>query len=244
MFKLCKYLMTITGDARYGDWIERLVYNGIAATIPMSPDGQVFYYSDYNALGGAKRNHSVGWSCCTGTRPMALADLHDLVYFHGADDLYVNLFVPSTVVWDRPRRTGHGPPADAVPGGRIDRADCRICAAVDVRGEAARARLAGRPDGRHRQWSTCRRGRRRARLGQPCAGEWRDGDRVAVRPADEVRQARPLDPSAPLSGGHPARAGGSGGPIGGQQPGELLRRTGDLERVLVPSDGEPLTYHA
>ena len=58
VFKLCKYLMTITGDARYGDWVERLVYNGIAATIPMSPDGLVFYYSDYNALGGAKRNHS------------------------------------------------------------------------------------------------------------------------------------------------------------------------------------------
>ena len=101
VFKLCKYLITITGDARYGDWIERLAYNGIAATIPMSPDGLVFYYSDYSALGGAKRNHSVGWSCCTGTRPMALADLHDLVYFRGADELYVNLFVPSTVVWDR-----------------------------------------------------------------------------------------------------------------------------------------------
>ena len=51
MFKLCKYLMTITGDARYGDWIERLAYNGIAATIPMSPDGLVFYYSDYQRLG-------------------------------------------------------------------------------------------------------------------------------------------------------------------------------------------------
>ena len=39
VFKLCKYLLTITGEARYGDWIERLAYNGIAATIPMSPDG-------------------------------------------------------------------------------------------------------------------------------------------------------------------------------------------------------------
>ena len=102
VFKLCKNLLTITGDGRYGDWIERLAYNGIAATIPMSPDGRVFYYSDYNALGGDKENHPVGWSCCTGTRPMALADLHDLVYFHGAEDLYVNLYVPSTVTWDRP----------------------------------------------------------------------------------------------------------------------------------------------
>ena len=66
----------------------------------MSADGRVFYYSDYCALGGSKRNHSVGWSCCTGTRPMALADLHDLVYFHSTDGLYVNLFVPSTVDWN------------------------------------------------------------------------------------------------------------------------------------------------
>ncbi len=106
VFKLCKYLLTITGDGRYGDWIERLAYNGIAATIPMSPDGRVFYYSDYNALGGAKHNHPVGWSCCTGTRPMALADLHDLVYFRSGDDLYVNLYVPSTVTWERPDRGG------------------------------------------------------------------------------------------------------------------------------------------
>ena len=101
VFKLCKYLLTITNDARFGDWIERLVYNGILATIPMSPEGHVFYYSDFNNLGGVKRNYPVGWSCCTGTRPMALADLHDLIYFHEANDVYVNLFVPSTLVWHR-----------------------------------------------------------------------------------------------------------------------------------------------
>ena len=73
--------MTITGDARYGDWVERLAYNAIAATIPMSPDGLVFYYSDFSTMGGVKQLHPVGWTCCTGTRPMALADLHDLVTF-------------------------------------------------------------------------------------------------------------------------------------------------------------------
>ena len=33
---------------------------------------------------------------------MALADLHDLVYFRGDDELYVNLYVPSTVTWELP----------------------------------------------------------------------------------------------------------------------------------------------
>jgi hypothetical protein len=30
-FKLSRYLINYTGEARYGDWIERLVYNGIGA---------------------------------------------------------------------------------------------------------------------------------------------------------------------------------------------------------------------
>jgi len=239
VFKLCKYLMTITGDARYGDWVERLACNGIAATIPMSPDGLVFYYSDYNALGGAKRNHFVGWSCCTGTRPMALADLHDLVYFHGADDLYVNLFVPSTVVWDRPdgpvtvRQHTRFPEAEStelivasarpstfgvklrVPGWlagpmAITVNDQHVAAAVDNHG-----------------WANLRR-------------EWRDGDRVRVHLPMKL-EARPLDPSAP----YPAII--LRGPVAlaarspGRNPGELLHGP-DLHRALVPAKGEPLTY--
>jgi DUF1680 family protein len=100
-FKLAKYLISFTGDAQYGDWIERLVLNGIGASIPMTPDGRVFYYSDYNLHGGTKRNTDFGWSCCTGTRPQAVADYTDLVYFRDAGALYVNLFTPSTVVWER-----------------------------------------------------------------------------------------------------------------------------------------------
>jgi DUF1680 family protein len=99
VFKLAKYLISFSGDARYGDWIERLVLNGVGITIPMTSDGRVLYYSDYCLDGGAKRNIDFGWSCCTGTRPQAIADYHDLIYFHDAHNLYVNLFTPSTVHW-------------------------------------------------------------------------------------------------------------------------------------------------
>jgi len=74
VFKLCKNLIALTGDAKYGDWIEKVAYNGIAATIPMTADGRVFYYSDYNPFGASKVNIDTGWTCCTGTRPMAIAD--------------------------------------------------------------------------------------------------------------------------------------------------------------------------
>ena len=99
VFKLAKYLLSFTADAQYGDWIEKLVFNGIGASLPMTKDGHVFYYSDYCPYGGAKHDTDYGWSCCTGTRPQALADYYDLVYFHDAHDLYVNLYTPSSVEW-------------------------------------------------------------------------------------------------------------------------------------------------
>lgn len=94
-FKLSKYLMSFTGDARYGDWIERLAINGIGASTPTDPDGRVFYYADYNTGGGSKFLFDFHWSCCTGTRIQAVADYHDLIYFKDSDAVHVNLFAPS-----------------------------------------------------------------------------------------------------------------------------------------------------
>jgi hypothetical protein len=99
-FKLAKYLMQFTGEARYGDWIEKLVYNGIGAALPMSGRGQTFYYSDY-ALGSARKVYAdTPFPCCAGTFPQAVVDYHDLIYFKDSSSLFVNLFVPSQVIWD------------------------------------------------------------------------------------------------------------------------------------------------
>jgi len=98
VFKMGKYLLSFTGDARYGDWIELLAINGIGASIPMDPDGGVFYYSEYH-LGGSCKQNMAPWACCTGTRPQALADIHDLVFFKDDASLYVNLFLPASVDW-------------------------------------------------------------------------------------------------------------------------------------------------
>jgi len=98
-FKLCKHLISLTGDARYGDWIERLMLNGVGASIPMSADGRVFYYSAYGLGGAQKELYDDGWACCAGTQPIAVTDLHDLIYFKSADGLCVNLYCPATVRW-------------------------------------------------------------------------------------------------------------------------------------------------
>jgi uncharacterized protein len=97
VFKMVKYLVRCTGDARYGDWAERILLNGIGASVPMSGNGVTYYYANYNPRGGEKRNNVDPWSCCTGTRPEATADYCDLVYFKDAENLCVNLFAPSSV---------------------------------------------------------------------------------------------------------------------------------------------------
>ncbi len=78
-FKLSKYLLEFTGNGKYGDWIEKLLINGIGASVPMLPSGEVMYYSDYNCKQAVKSNYTNKWSCCTGTRPQAIADYVNLI---------------------------------------------------------------------------------------------------------------------------------------------------------------------
>ena len=98
-FKLSRYLMQFTGEARYGDWIERLFYNGAGAALPLRPGGRNFYYSDYRTSGGIKTDYWENFTCCSGTYIQDMADYHNLIYYKDAAGLYVNLYVPSEVIW-------------------------------------------------------------------------------------------------------------------------------------------------
>ena len=101
-FKLSQYLMRFTGEARYGDWIEKLLYNGIGAALPIAEGGKNFYYSDYRVGGGMKVYNWETYTCCAGTYIQNMAAYHDLIYFKDGSGLYVNLYLPSEVVVRRP----------------------------------------------------------------------------------------------------------------------------------------------
>jgi len=101
-FKLSRYLMQFTGEARYGDWIERLLYNGIGAALPIAEGGKNFYYSDYRVGGGMKVYNWDTFTCCSGTYIQNVADYHNLIYFKNNFGIFVNLYVPSEVIFNRP----------------------------------------------------------------------------------------------------------------------------------------------
>ena len=94
-FKITRYLLCTTGDSRYGDSMERVLYNTVLGALPIQKDGRSFYYSDYNAHWGQKGYHRDLWPCCSGTLPQIVADYGISAYFHDATSAYVNLFVPS-----------------------------------------------------------------------------------------------------------------------------------------------------
>jgi uncharacterized protein len=101
-FKMARYLIQFTGEARYGDWIERLLYNAIGAALPVAERGRNFYYSDYRVGGGMKVYNWDTYTCCSGTYIQNLAEYHNLIYFRDARGLFVNLYLPSEVTWRGP----------------------------------------------------------------------------------------------------------------------------------------------
>jgi DUF1680 family protein len=53
--KLARYLLRFTGESRYADGLERVLYNTILASLDPGEDGRYFYYSHYQA--NAKKDY-------------------------------------------------------------------------------------------------------------------------------------------------------------------------------------------
>ena len=97
-FKLTRYLLRVTRDSRYGDSMERVMYNTILGAKPLLPDGRTFYYADFN-FDGKKFYKEATWPCCSGTLPQIAADYRISAYFRSTRSVYVNLYIPSTLRW-------------------------------------------------------------------------------------------------------------------------------------------------
>jgi uncharacterized protein len=99
-FKVTRYLLRATRDARYGDSMERTMYNTVLGAKPLEVNGDNFYYADYNFDGKrVYKQKEARWACCSGTLPQVAADYRINAYFRAPQAVYVNLYIPSTLRW-------------------------------------------------------------------------------------------------------------------------------------------------
>jgi uncharacterized protein len=99
MLKLTRALFLQDPRAEYADYYERTLYNGILAS--QDPDSGMATYFQGSRPGYMKLYHTPEHSfwCCTGTGMENHVKYRDSIYFHDADALVVNLFVPSQLHW-------------------------------------------------------------------------------------------------------------------------------------------------
>ena len=174
-FKLTRYLLRVTRDARYGDSMERLMYNTVLGARPMQADGRAFYYADYN-FAGRKVYSNHRFPCCSGTLPQVAADYGINSYLRDPRGLYVNLYLPSSVRWSiggargSLTQSGDYPFADHVSMRLSASRPVAFTLHLRIPAWAAGARIAVNG----RTWPGTPAPGSFAALGR----EWRDGDRV------------------------------------------------------------------
>jgi len=106
IFKFCNYMIKLTGSAKYGHWVENILYNGLGGQLPLTPEGRVMYYANYFVNGAIKTTEdrrltesggAFEWQCCTGTFPQDTSEYNNLLYYSDDNHLYVSQYLPSAV---------------------------------------------------------------------------------------------------------------------------------------------------
>ncbi len=100
MLKLTRHLFSWKPEVAYADYYERALYNQILAS-QEAGTGMFTYYVSLKP--GHFRTYSTptnSFWCCVGTGMENHAQYGNSIYFHGGDNLFVNLFIPSELTWE------------------------------------------------------------------------------------------------------------------------------------------------
>ncbi len=99
MLRLSRMLFESRGAGRYMDYYERALYNHILASQHPGHGGLVYFTSmrpgHYRVY---SQPDSAMW-CCVGSGIENHAKYGEMIYAHRPGELYVNLFIPSTLDW-------------------------------------------------------------------------------------------------------------------------------------------------
>ena len=99
MLKLTEHLFGWEPRSEYADFYERALYNDILAS--QEPKLGMFTYF-MSLKPGLFKTYSTPFDsfwCCVGTGMENHTKYGEAIYFHGSDDLYVNLFIASELTW-------------------------------------------------------------------------------------------------------------------------------------------------
>jgi DUF1680 family protein len=101
MLKLTRALFYHNPEAKYMEYYEKGLYNHILANQNQgAAHGPTTYFMPTNP-GGTKgySNDYTNFTCCHGTGMESPTKFQDTIYASAGDNLYVNLFIPSTLNW-------------------------------------------------------------------------------------------------------------------------------------------------
>jgi hypothetical protein len=258
MLKLTRHLFSWEPSAEMMDFYERGLYNHILASQDPAT-GMMCYYVPLRP--GAFKTFSKpedSFWCCVGTGMENHAKYPDTIYFHDAQSLYVNLFIPSELRWKEKgltvRQETRFPEADSTR--LVLKSEKPVKLALKVR----------YPSWAQAGMTLVVNGKREAISAKPGSyvtveREWKNGDTVEVRlPMSLHTEAMPDDPKMiALMHGPIVLAGDLGKeglsqevqygpnapPLGRVKPVEVPGLIGEGTDVLAkvkPVAGAPLTF--
>ena len=100
MLKLTEHLYKWEQNSEYMDYYEKALYNHILGTQDPLTGNKMYFVS---LLQGHYRIYGTPFDsfwCCTGTGMENPGRYSKCIYYKDKDDLYVNLYIPSTVTWE------------------------------------------------------------------------------------------------------------------------------------------------
>ena len=100
MLRLTKMLYQTSADAAFMDYYERALYNHILSTINPVQGGFVYFTPMRSGHYRVYSQPQTSFWCCVGSGMENHARYGEMIYGHKDKNLYVNLFIPSTLDWD------------------------------------------------------------------------------------------------------------------------------------------------
>lgn len=102
MLRLTKMLYETSADTHYMDYYERALYNHILSTVNPIQGGFVYFTPMRSGHYRVYSQPQTSFWCCVGSGMENHARYGEMIYSHGgADNLYVNLFIPSELTWGK-----------------------------------------------------------------------------------------------------------------------------------------------